>query len=97
MAGKKGSKNNVSNRGKGVELKLLDGKAVKPIMYKGERLGHGNYMAAKFAGPDGPSYFDLGHVVRCRGVRQSHSDDLRSRVTGRFAWLRTTSVEPRMF
>jgi hypothetical protein len=48
MAGKKGSKNNVSNRGKGVELKLLDGKAVKPIMYKGERLGHGNYMAAKF-------------------------------------------------
>jgi hypothetical protein len=48
MAVKKGSKNNVSNRGKGVELKKLDGKVVKPILYKGERLGHGNYMAARF-------------------------------------------------
>ena len=48
MAGKKGSKNNVSNRGSGAELKQLDGKVVKPIMYVGERLGHGNYMAAKF-------------------------------------------------
>jgi len=48
MAGKKGSKNNISNRGKGADLKKLDGKVVKPTMYVGERLGHGNYMAAKF-------------------------------------------------
>jgi len=48
MAVKKGSKNNISNRGKGAELKQLDGKVVRPILYKGERLGHGNYMAAKF-------------------------------------------------
>ena len=47
MTGKKGSKNNVSNRGKGAELKKLDGKVLKPIMYIGERIGHGNYMAAK--------------------------------------------------
>ena len=48
MAVKKNSKNNVSNRGKGAELKKLDGKIVKPILYKGERLGHGNYMASRF-------------------------------------------------
>jgi hypothetical protein len=48
MAANKGSKNNVSNRGKSSELKKLDGKTIKPIFYKGERAGHGNYMAAKF-------------------------------------------------
>ena len=48
MAGKKGSKNNVNNRGQAADLKQLDGKSIKPIMYKGERLGHGNYIAAKF-------------------------------------------------
>ena len=47
MAVKKGSKNNVINRGRGAELKKLDGKIVKPVLYKGERLGHGNYMASK--------------------------------------------------
>ena len=50
MAGKQGSKNNASNRGKAVELKKIDGKSVRPILYKGERVGHGNYMAAKFEG-----------------------------------------------
>ncbi len=50
MSQKKGSKNNISNRGKGAELKKLDGKVVKPILYKGERLGHGNYMAAQIEG-----------------------------------------------
>ncbi|MFQ3307524.1 MAG: hypothetical protein ACI8ZF_000777 [Candidatus Midichloriaceae bacterium] len=49
MAGK-GSKNNISNRGKASELKKLDGKVVKPVFYKGERVGHGNYMAARFDG-----------------------------------------------
>lgn len=48
MTTKKSSKNNVSNRGKGAELKKLDGKIVKPVLYKGERLGHGNYIASKF-------------------------------------------------
>ena len=48
MVAKKGSKNNVNNRGKGAELKKLDGKVIKPILYKGERVGHGNYMAARF-------------------------------------------------
>ena len=48
MVMKKSSKNNVNNRGKGIELKKLNGKIVKPVLYKGERLGHGNYMASKF-------------------------------------------------
>lgn len=47
MAGKKGSKNNVSNRGKGADIKQVDGSSITPIMYKGERLGHGKYMAAR--------------------------------------------------
>lgn len=44
----KGSKNNIENRGTGAQLKQLDGKVVKPVMYKGARLGHGNYIAARF-------------------------------------------------
>ena len=47
MAGK-GSKNNISNRGKAADLKKIDGKEVKPVLYKGAKLGHGNYIAAKF-------------------------------------------------
>ena len=48
MAVKKNSKNNVSNRGKSLELKQYSGKGIKPVMYIGERLGHGNYMSARF-------------------------------------------------
>lgn len=44
----KGSKNNISNRGKAAELKKVDGKDVKPVLYRGAKLGHGNFMAAKF-------------------------------------------------
>lgn len=47
MAIKKGSKNNVSNRGKGAKLKYIEGQVVKPTLYIGERLKHGNYMAAQ--------------------------------------------------
>ena len=47
MVTKKGSKNNVSNRGKSAKMKYVKGKAIKPIMYIGERLRHGNYMAAQ--------------------------------------------------
>ncbi|MHC0449119.1 MAG: hypothetical protein ACRY3E_03365 [Candidatus Lariskella arthropodorum] len=48
MAPKGGSKNNISNRGKAAALKKIDGREVKPVMYKGARLGHGNFIAAKF-------------------------------------------------
>lgn len=41
---KKGSKNNASNRGKAIELKKIDGKQVKPILYKEQGA---SYMAAR--------------------------------------------------
>jgi hypothetical protein len=52
----KGSKNNIENRGASAQLKQLDGKVVKPVMYKGSRLGHGNYIAARFE--DGKLAYD---------------------------------------
>lgn len=47
--GGKGSKNNIENRGAAAKLKEIDGKAVKPVMYKGQLLGHGSYIAGMFA------------------------------------------------
>ena len=46
MKSKGASKNNVANRGKSAELKSVDGKVVKPVLYKDKT--YGSYMAAKF-------------------------------------------------
>ena len=46
MINKKNSKNNINNRGQKNVSKKLNGKLIKPVMYIGERLGHGNYIAA---------------------------------------------------
>ncbi|MDJ1407631.1 MAG: hypothetical protein MRQ13_04565 [Candidatus Midichloria sp.] len=50
--GAKTSKNNIANRGTSAILKKVDGKEVKPVMYKGRKIGHGNYVAAKFDNGD---------------------------------------------
>lgn len=44
-----GTKNNPKNR-KAVTKKQYQGKDIEPILYHGVNLGHGKYMAAKFAG-----------------------------------------------
>lgn len=44
----KGSKNNIENRGASAKLKEIDGKSIKPVMYKGQFLGHGSYIAGMF-------------------------------------------------
>lgn len=53
---KKGSKNDTKNRGKGGALRLYNGKTVKPFPYKGQSVGHGNYIAARYE--DGSIVFD---------------------------------------
>jgi hypothetical protein len=45
-----GTKNNPKNRVKNVEKKKYNGKEVEPIYYHGVHVGHGKYMAAKYAG-----------------------------------------------
>jgi len=45
---KKGSKNNIENRGAAAKLKEIDGKQIKPVMYKGQCVGHGSYIAGMF-------------------------------------------------
>ena len=50
--GVKTSKNNIANRGAAAVLKKVDGKEVKPVMYKGGKVGHGNYVAARFDNGD---------------------------------------------
>jgi hypothetical protein len=47
----KGSKNDIKNRGKAAELKKFNGQVIMPVEYRGNNLGHGNYMAGKL--PDG--------------------------------------------
>lgn len=53
--GAKTSKNNIANRGAVAALKKVNGKEVKPVMYKGGKVGHGSYVAAKL---------DNGELVR---------------------------------
>jgi len=53
---KKGSKNDAKNRGKGAEVKMYNGKPVKPLLYCGRGVGHGNYMAACYE--DGKLAYD---------------------------------------
>jgi hypothetical protein len=53
---KKGSKNNIENRGTAAKLREINGKQVKPVEYRGANLGHGNYIAAM--------YVDSGQLVR---------------------------------
>lgn len=45
-----GTKNNPKNRAKNIEKKKFKGKEVEPVYYYGVRVGHGKYMAAKYAG-----------------------------------------------
>lgn len=45
-----GTKNNPKNRAKNVEKRKFNGKDVEPTYYFGVRVGHGKYMAAKYAG-----------------------------------------------
>ena len=45
---KKGSKNDIQNRGTAARLREVNGKAVKPVQYIGTHLGHGSYMAAMY-------------------------------------------------
>lgn len=42
---KKGSKNNIANRGTGARIKQLNGKDVIPVMFMGKR---GKFVAAQF-------------------------------------------------
>lgn len=44
-----GTKNNPKNR-KAVEKKKYNGKEIEPVLYHGVNLGHGKYIAAKYAG-----------------------------------------------
>jgi hypothetical protein len=44
----KGSKNNIENRGASAKLKEIDGKQIKPVMYKGQSVGHGSYIAGAY-------------------------------------------------
>jgi|GEM_PF-579798 len=45
-----GSKNNINARGEKPKPRMLDGKPTIPFFYYGKRVGHSNYMAAKFEG-----------------------------------------------
>lgn len=42
------SKNNPENRGQAAQIKKVNGKPVKPVLYVGKQKGHGNYIAAQF-------------------------------------------------
>ncbi len=44
---KMSSKNNPEARGKVTELRVHNGKKVKPVLYVGRSVGHGNYIAAQ--------------------------------------------------
>jgi len=50
--GAKISKNNIANRGASALLKKFNEREVKPVMYRGAKVGHGNYVAAKFDNGD---------------------------------------------
>lgn len=43
-----GTKNNPENRGRVTELRQYNGKKVKPVLYVGRQVGHGNFIAAQF-------------------------------------------------
>ncbi len=45
-----GTKNNPKNRVKAAEKKKFNGKEIEPVYYQGTHVGHGKYMAAKYAG-----------------------------------------------
>ncbi len=45
-----GTKNNPANRGKAEEARVYKGKVVKPVLYIGKHIGHGNYMSAQYEG-----------------------------------------------
>jgi len=42
-----GTKNNPKNRGAKAADKTVNGKIIKPVMYMGRRIGHGNYIAGQ--------------------------------------------------
>ncbi len=44
-----GSKNNIANRGSSARIKEVNGKQIVPVEYRGANVGHGNYMAGKYA------------------------------------------------
>jgi len=43
------TKNNPKNKGSSGEKKFFDGKEIEPIKYDGSYIGHGKYMASKYA------------------------------------------------
>ncbi len=54
---KKGSKNNISNRGKAAEMRKVGGRSLVVFLYDGTNVGHGKYMAGKFS-DDGKIFKD---------------------------------------
>jgi hypothetical protein len=64
---KKGSKNNIKNRGVAAKLRTINGLTVKPVKYIGEQ---GSYIAAKFE--DGKLYRDeAGRPVPYGSIQSS--------------------------
>jgi ribosomal protein L27 len=49
MAVKKGSKNNIANRGKGAKIKQYNGKAIKPVKLINNQQGT-TFIAAQYEG-----------------------------------------------
>ena len=62
-----GTKNNPKNRAKNIEKKKFKGKEVEPVYYYGVRVGHGKYMAAKYA--------NTTQLVLDSGIVFNHSVD----------------------
>jgi len=65
-----GTKNNPKNRVKNVEKKKYNGKEVEPVYYQGVHLGHGKYMAAKYAGTSQLVMNDAGEPIQWSKIDQ---------------------------
>lgn len=67
---KKGSKNNIENRGTGSKIKQLNGRAVEPVYYAGKNRNHHSGMFAAYSDNGELVYNSAGQPVKYDEIPQ---------------------------